>query len=108
MPKPSPAASSKEPSPWAGPRGDLVVTVVYPSGNPAQGTCFLGSIDLRAEQLDPIVDGKCSYHDIPAVEWSLRIDFEEGSDTGTVTRDFLVSPSRVERATIVVALGDAY
>ena len=107
MPIHSPAAPSQAPSPWAGPRGDLAVTVVYPSGEPAEGTCLLGSTDLQAEEWGPIVDGKCSYHDIPAVKWSLRVDYEDGGDTGTVIRDFFVSPARVERATIVVTFADA-
>src|SRR5687768_15469133 len=88
MPIPSPATTSQEPSPWAGPRGDLVVTVVYPSGEPAEGRCLLGSTDLEVEEVDPIVDGRCSYHDIAAVKWSLRVDYQDGGDTGTVIRDF--------------------
>ena len=102
VPIPSPVATSPAPSPWAGPRGDLAVTVVYRSGEPAEGTCFLGSTDLQEEDWGPIVDGECSYHDIPAVKWSLRVDYEDGADYGTVIQDFFVSPGRVERATIVV------
>jgi hypothetical protein len=92
------------PRPWTGPLGDLQVTIVDSSGQPAAVYCLLGTTDPRvqAERFDFVEDGKCFYQDLPAVVWSLRIDQESRTEEATVFKDFAVPPGGVERATVVI------
>jgi hypothetical protein len=93
------------PAPWTGPRGDLEVTVVEAGGHPAAVDCLIGSTDPRVqqEQFGFVDDGRCFYEDLPAVKWTLRIDYDGENEAQTVFRDFVVKPNDVQRATVVVS-----
>lgn len=92
------------PPPWTGPRGGLEITVVDRHGHPASVECLLGSPDPRVQQeeFSAPADGKCFYEDLPAVKWSLRVDYESEAGLMTAFEEFQVSAGRVERATVVV------
>lgn len=92
----------QRPPPWAGPLGDLQVTVVDAQGRPVPVYCLILAHDPRVmqEEFLFVEDGKCFFEGLPAVEWKLRVDDELRSVQ--VYGTFVVRPDRVERGTLVL------
>jgi hypothetical protein len=92
------------PAPWKGPLGDLEITVVDKSGEPAAVLCLVGTTDPRVQGETSMfaADGKCFFQDLAAVKWGLRVVYDFGGESQTVLADYLVPAAGVERATIVV------
>ena len=92
------------PGPWQGPVGGLEVAATDTSGQRAPVTCLLGSTDPRVQD-EKIVDGpdgKCVFENLPAVTWSLRVDYDAGGQSDTEIVDVVVSADRVEQVHVVV------
>ncbi|HET7180615.1 MAG TPA: hypothetical protein VFI15_00120 [Candidatus Limnocylindrales bacterium] len=85
------------PAPWTGPLGGLHVTIRDEAGAPVAAQCLLATNDPRVQDETTVYSegGECFFDDLPAVAWTLRIDYDLDGNRKTINREYTIPANEV-------------